>query len=473
MRSGSRFARVIRTWIDQGLTSETPAPLAKRIRLTNGLALFGAVVMFASVPFDWHAAPTWMVVEDLAGGTGFLLMPLVNRLGHLLLSRIICLLAANLIVLGNCLLLGRESGAEMVFFALLAVPFAIFDLRDVAGIAFGVSLSVLCFVISFSGVLHGLESAGRGYAQPSYYLYSAAVTLVVLLWSLAQSSIANARAERELRLDIEERRRAERELAETRQLSIHATKMATVGEMSANLGHEVKNPLAAILLRAQGLRRLLAKDPPNLAVAAKAARDIEQTVHRIRRIVDALRALAREADEDPLMPERAAQIVHDTVELCAQRFRQHDIVLETLPIPDDLFIRCRSGQISQVLLNLLSNAHDAVSPVATRRVRIGVEAPAGGAEVRVVVADNGPGVPPEIAHRIMEPFFTTKTSGQGTGLGLSVSKAIADAHGGTLAYERRGAETRFVLTLPRASAPAAEGPSPPGGPGGPPLAPVG
>ena len=93
------------------------------------------------------------------------------------------------------------------------------------------------------------------------------------------------------------------------------------------------------------------------------------------------------------------------------------------PIADDLYVECRSVQISQVLLNLLSNAHDAVEGAALRRVRIAADADEH--EVRLAVIDSGPGIPRELHARIMEPFFTTKELGKGTGLGLSVSKGIA------------------------------------------------
>ncbi len=116
--------------------------LAKRIRLTNGLSLFGALVLFASAPFDRLEAPRWMVVEDLLGGVAYVCFPLLNRLGYRVGSRLLCLLVSNLIVLGNDVLLGHDSGAELVFVALAAVPFALFDLAEPAALIAGVAFAV-------------------------------------------------------------------------------------------------------------------------------------------------------------------------------------------------------------------------------------------------------------------------------------------------------------------------------------------
>ena len=116
--------------VEQGITPALPDPLKKRIRLTNGLSLFGAFVMLASIPFDWSHAPRWMLGEDVGGALAFLVFPLLNRMRRLLASRILCLVLSNLIVLGNAALLGPESGAQLVFIALAAMPFALFDLSD-------------------------------------------------------------------------------------------------------------------------------------------------------------------------------------------------------------------------------------------------------------------------------------------------------------------------------------------------------
>jgi C4-dicarboxylate-specific signal transduction histidine kinase len=148
-------------------------------------------------------------------------------------------------------------------------------------------------------------------------------------------------------------------------------------------------------------------------------------------------------------------IVKDTIELCGQRFRMSAIELVVDPIPDELRVDCRPAQITQILVNLLSNAHDAVERTAQPWVHIAVEVQgqSPGDDVRLVVTDSGPGIPPEIAGRIMEPFFTTKAIGRGTGLGLSVSRGIAETHGGRLELDTRSARTRFVLTLRRSAPP--------------------
>jgi len=451
--------RLIRWIVEQGVTPALPDPLKKRIRLTNALSLFGAFVMLASIPFDRSHAPRWMLTEDVIGACAYLLFPLLNRTRHLLASRLLCLVVSNLIVLGNAVLLGPESGAQMVFIALAATPFALFDLTDAVPLGSSVVLSIVCFVVVETRLLARFQDLSAAAAAPGYYPYSAVVTLAVLVFSLYQTSAANAKAEEQLRRDIQERLRAERELEQTRQASIYSAKMAALGEMSGNIAHEVNNPLAAILLRAHRLRNLVSQSPVDVQAAERVSRDIEATVHRIRRIVDSLRTFARDAEQDPMRPEPVARIVEETVEICAERFRNHSISLRVDPIASDLWAACRSVQISQILLNLLSNAYDAVEQQSVRWVR--VRAAAEGDWVRISVIDSGPGVPPDLDNRIMEPFFTTKEIGKGTGLGLSVSKGIAEAHGGQLALDRLSLDTCFVLTLRRASAPQSRAVEPP------------
>src|SRR5438067_2372929 len=114
-RAAAWLARFLRALVEQGITPGVDESLAKRIRLTNGLSLFAALVLFASAPFDGLEAPRWMVIEDLAAGVAFVCFPLLNRLVYRVGSRLLCLLVSNLIVLGNDVLLGHDSGAELVF----------------------------------------------------------------------------------------------------------------------------------------------------------------------------------------------------------------------------------------------------------------------------------------------------------------------------------------------------------------------
>jgi len=222
--------------------------------------------------------------------------------------------------------------------------------------------------------------------------------------------------------------------------------------MSGNIAHEVNNPVAAILLRAQRLRMLAGDGRLDTAKVIKVAGEIEGTAQRIARIVDALRSFARDGRSGPLQPESVSAIIRETVDLCAQRFVQHAIDLRVADVPDGLVVDCRRVQVSQILLNLLANAHDAVEAVQKVDDRwVQIDASACDDAISITVSDGGPGVPADIRDRIMEPFFTTKEIGRGTGLGLSVSKGLAEGHGGRLEYDASSPVTRFVLTLRRTS----------------------
>jgi C4-dicarboxylate-specific signal transduction histidine kinase len=311
--------------------------------------------------------------------------------------------------------------------------------------------------VANAGVIGPLGSLPVGYSPRPYQIYAGIWSLAAVVFGFHQVSRANRRAEQALRDDITARERAERELAASRQAAITAAKLAALGEMSANVAHEINNPLTAILLRARRLETLANKKRLDKDAVVRVVQQIGSTVDRIRRIIDALRSFARQGDEDPMRPESVRRIVEETVELCAQRFRMANIELDVVYAAEDGYVECRGPQISQVLLNLLSNAFDAVEG---RRVRgVGVRVEAREQEVRIAVVDSGAGVPPELVDRIMEPFFTTKEIGHGTGLGLSLSKGIAEAHGGQLFLDTGSAQTRFVLSLPRC-APQAPLPEP-------------
>jgi signal transduction histidine kinase len=405
--------------------------------------------MLATIPLDVLEAPPWMVGADVVGFFAFASLLLLNRRGHFTASRLAFIALANLLTFANAVGLGPDSGVEMLFIALVSLPFLLFDLNNRVEIAFGLLLPIAGFALNASNVFAPVRPPG--YAAAEYHLYSALLTLATVLFSFYQISRANVRAEQALRDDIAARERAERELAVSRQASITAAKLAALGEMSANVAHEVNNPLAAILLRARRLEMLAGKQRLDTGAVVRTAQQIGSTVDRIRRIVDALRFFARQGDEDPLRPEPVRRIVNDTVELCAQRFRMADVELVVHHADEDAYIECRGPQISQILVNLLSNAFDAVEGRPARRVVVTVDAQE--QQVRIAVSDNGVGIPPDLAHRIMEPFFTTKDIGHGTGLGLSLSKGIAEAHGGQLALDAGSPETRFVLTLRRCAPP--------------------
>ena len=429
VRSPWHFLRVL---ADQGVGPNRLAPLAKRVRLTNVMGLFGVTLLLGSLPFDATVAPRWMLVEDVAGAAAFLAIPFLNRAGRHVLSRLLCLTLANLIVLGNAVFLGHESGCQMVFFALAAMPFALFDLSERRFLFTGTGLAVACLALAESGLLAVFQDHDPGFVPAHYYIYSLVVTLLALVYSLWHTARANADMERALR--------------DAREHQVQAEKMAALGQMSSGIAHEINNPLSAILLRVETMRRRAAGTASEGEVADGATK-IEMLVVRIQKIVDALRSFARGDDSDAPRTASVRAIVHETIELSAARFRRNEVALRIGPIDEQLSVSCRRVQISQILLNLLSNAFDAVEDAPEGWVSLDVEdLPS---EIRISVTDSGPGVPPELRARVMEPFFTTKEVGKGSGLGLSISQGFAHAHGGTLLLDPDTTRTRFVLTLPK------------------------
>jgi two-component system, NtrC family, sensor kinase len=243
------------------------------------------------------------------------------------------------------------------------------------------------------------------------------------------------------------REAAQAELEANRMQMVVSDRLSALGMMAGSLAHEINNPVGCIHALAGDLLDMAeGGQVPRTAIVQNCSR-ILQTCDRIARIVKSLRTIARDGSADTSQPAAVAKIVEQTLELCKERFRANGVSVLLPSIDRDLCVPCREVQIAQVLLNLLQNAFDAVlEQDGEKWVRL--ELAVRDQSLVLSVIDNGRGVPPELRHRIMEPFFTTKPVGKGTGLGLSLSKAIAEQHGGKLELSETDGHTCFSLLLP-------------------------
>lgn len=256
-----------------------------------------------------------------------------------------------------------------------------------------------------------------------------------------------AQVNQQLETEVAERRATEQQLRQTQSDLIQAGKLAALGQMSAALSHELNQPLTAVKTYADNAAILIERN------RTEEARDnvsrISSLADRMASISRHLRNFARKPNEQ-LGPVALAEVVKDTLEIVAWRLKaaRTEVAVDLGPTP--LVVQAGQIRLQQVLVNLISNAADAVEGQAERRIAL--RARRENAKVMISVADNGPGIPDAIAARIFDPFFTTKGVGKGLGLGLSISYNIIKDFGGDLAVgNQRDGGALFTITLDAAS----------------------
>lgn len=234
---------------------------------------------------------------------------------------------------------------------------------------------------------------------------------------------------------------------EAEQRLVQSSRLSTLGEMASGIAHEIRLPLEHIQNTVHQLELDLKKKKLPVTQVKFHAKQISRLSTRIDKIVRGLRNYARDGSDDPFESAPVKRILDETLVLCQERLKKHHVALEIDEFPTNLKIECRETQISQMLLNLISNSFDAIENTDKPWIRIGVKD--NDQSVTLSVTDSGKGIPKSQHQSIMQPFFTTKGVGKGTGLGLSITLAIAQAHQGQFYIDPQCHNTRFVIELPK------------------------
>jgi PAS domain S-box-containing protein len=274
--------------------------------------------------------------------------------------------------------------------------------------------------------------------------------VVASRWSLQRDTRGTPVAALETNNDITERKRAEQQRERLRQLEgdlARINRVSMMGELAASLAHEIKQPIAAIATNARAVLRWLHREPPEIEEAGQSASRIINDTNRAVHIVDRNRALySRETTQRELIDLN--EIIREMVILLRDTAHRHSVAIHSELDPTLPATSADRVQLQQVLMNLMLNGIEAIKEesgelsVTSRRTE--------DSDLLVAVSDSGIGLPEAGAERIFEAFFTTKP--HGTGMGLSISRRIIEAHGGRLwATANAGRGTTFQFTLPMES----------------------
>ena len=340
----------------------------------------------------------------------------------------------------------------------LPQPFAVFALSAIAitywygGIKPGILSTVLALIVRNS-----YEPAGRLGAAP-LALYDLAFVIFAVLMTLATQArdelelrVAERTAEltrsnEDLKREIADHIRDSESLRQAQEDLARISRITTMGELTASLAHEVNQPIAAAVTNATTCVRWLVRDPPNVEEARAAASRLVKDATRAADIVSRIRTLFKKGSTPQRESVDLREVVREMILLLRSETSHYSISIQTDIASDLPRVMADRVQLQQVFMNLMMNGIDAMKHTNGER-ELTITSRQEEDEVLVSVSDTGMGLPPRMADRIFDAFFTTKE--HGTGMGLSISRSIVESHGGRLwVVENSSRGASFCFTLP-------------------------
>jgi len=252
------------------------------------------------------------------------------------------------------------------------------------------------------------------------------------------------------RVRLEEaQKEAEQALQQSQAELARVARIATMGELTTSIAHEINQPLAAVATSASASLHWLAVQPPNLAEAREAMTSAMREANRASRVIERIRTLVKKSPPE-LRPLDVNELIREVLALTHKDLVVGGVAVHTDLSPDVPCVFGDRTQLQQVILNLIMNAIDAMITIKDRPRILNIRSARDAENVLVEVQDSGRGVDPLLTSRIFDSFFTTKPDG--IGMGLSISRSIVEAHGGHLqATPASSPGAVFQLILPKAA----------------------
>ena len=237
----------------------------------------------------------------------------------------------------------------------------------------------------------------------------------------------------------------EKELQEQNMYAM--AKLSSLGEMAGGIAHEINNPLAIISVSSKLIAKQLEQKPEGFEKKVQnSLEQIDMTVERITKIIEGMKQLIKGETGEDFALNDLNKIAESSLALSEQRFENCGVRL-SWELKSTSSVRCSPTQVSQILINLTINSLHATLGTADGWVKVSTSEDEG--SVYLAVTDSGLGLNEVQKAKLFQPFFSTKRAGLGTGLGLSLSKKMANLHGGDLQYDHESENTKFVLQLPK------------------------
>jgi signal transduction histidine kinase len=410
---------------------------ARAIRISNLIAISAIVntLIFGVILYFLNDS----ILFNLAMIVGFIyaICLVFSLLGAPTFGRVMLLLSGNAIVFYFACLFRGESDLQLLFYSLTASAFMHFSWEERRYYF----LTIIPFILLIVGEYLNWElfsAHSHNYDMRILRMFSLVAPLHQIIAAFYYFLKQSVRFETE---SLENLKKVEIE----HQKQLQVQKMSSLGEMAGGVSHEINNPLMVIIGKTHQIKRELRGTLPDQDKTFVHLEKIDTMVHRISKIIRALRNFSRNSQHDPSERVSFETILELTLDLCRERFASHGIAL-TIKCQPEIYLLCRPTEISQVLLNLLNNAFDACFNAPQAEVSILAFINDDFVDIRIT--DNGPGIKLENINKIMQPFFTTKEIGKGTGLGLSISKGLIEAHDGYLTYIPDPHLTIFQIILP-------------------------
>ncbi|MCX6126443.1 MAG: HAMP domain-containing sensor histidine kinase [Proteobacteria bacterium] len=216
--------------------------------------------------------------------------------------------------------------------------------------------------------------------------------------------------------------------------------------LSSGIAHEINNPLTIMMGSSDAIKRILESQNLTSLKLDQFFTSIAKNGQRIKKIVEVLRDLARDDLRDPAQEINMDTIISGAIDFARKQFDTSKIKIKvTLRDPQDT-VKASGSQLMHAIEQVLLNAFEAASYVSPSWVHIAVNK--FDSYFEISITDSGAGIAPDLHHKIMQPFFTTREVGKGIGIGLNVAKRVLESHGGSIALDVTAANTRFVLKLP-------------------------